>query len=114
MTRTITFAFFFTFYLFGCGSAPKPVVVTKEVLTPVPVGCITAEAEQWLFGTPEWADTPEAIAQAENIAARVQLMISGRLQRDNWIEDAMEQLKICLRAPHQSRVEVTPAPATLP
>ena len=91
--RVAIFSFFFTFYLFGCASAP-PIVQTQIVKVPVATPCISESAARWLYGF-QWADTNEAIQQAENHEARVNLMIAGRIARDGWIEQALSQIKIC-------------------
>jgi hypothetical protein len=96
--RIMIFAFFVTFYVFGCASRP-PIIQVQEVLTPMPTPCVSEEAKAWLEGTRVWPDNRHAIVTAPNHEARVNLMIAGRIARDGWIEDAIEQLQICAELP---------------
>lgn len=64
--------------LTGCAKAdPQPVIVTKIVDRPVAVSCVPEGYSK----RPAYVDSPEALKAAPDAAARLQLLIAGRIQR---------------------------------
>lgn len=57
-----------------CASTPQ--IEVREVKVPVPVPCAADPGPD-----PVYADTDEALRQAPDLFARVQLLVAGRLQR---------------------------------
>lgn len=68
----------------GCASAPQTVEV------PVAKSCLVE-----IDNKPTFPDTKEAILAAGNIAARVNLILAGRLLRDKRIDDLEAALSGC-------------------
>ena len=79
------FAGIFLVALCGCASAPITVAVPVAVKCSVEVG-----------PAPEFPDTKEAILGTENIATRVNLLLAGRILRDNRIGELTSALDGCL------------------
>lgn len=77
-------AFFIGSFLSACASAPQTVEV------PVAKSCLVE-----IDNKPTFPDTKEAILAAENIAARVNLILAGRLLRDKRIDDLEAALSGC-------------------
>jgi type IV pilus biogenesis protein CpaD/CtpE len=72
--------------LAGCASTPP----TQTVDIPVAVSCAIE-----IDNRPAFPDTHDALSAAENIEARVNLIIAGRLLRDKRIDDLEAALSGC-------------------
>jgi hypothetical protein len=64
----------------ACATVPEPRILTREVKVMVPVPCAVAPPAK-----PTYADTPEAVRGAPNLAERLKLFLAGREQRDGYI-----------------------------
>jgi len=69
-------------------------VVVKTVTLPVPVNCTVAIPPE-----PVYADNPETLHAAPDILAAVKLLLIGRLQRMNVIDEQKAALSGCAGAP---------------
>jgi len=79
-------------------ATPEPKIITKTVTVPVPVSC-TVE----IPAEPVYADSAWALHDAPDILSAVKLLLIGRLQRMNVIDEQKAALSGC----------GTAAPATL-
>ena len=70
--------------------APEPKIITKTVTIPVPVSCTVA-----IPAEPAYADTVQALHNAPDILAAVKLLLIGRLQRMNVIDEQKAALSGC-------------------
>lgn len=73
---------------------PVPVVQYIETKVPVPVPC-----DPDIGPEPAYVDTPEAVAAAPDIYARVVLVLAGRLQRIARDEVKSAALEECRKPP---------------
>ncbi len=90
--------------LCGCASTPAPITV----LVPVATKCAVDVGP-----TPDFPDTKEAILANENIAARVNLLLAGRLLRDRRIDELTSALDGCLSTGEDQAPSQAPS-ASLP
>ena len=81
--------------IFGCAT-PRTIEVvrTVEVKVPVAVACAVQ-----VPAPPDYPDTGAQLRSAQNIEARVNRVLAGRLLRDQYIDELEAALTGCTRPP---------------
>ena len=74
----------------ACTTSPEPRVEVQRVLVPVPTFCEVEIPQQ-----PQYQDTRESLKQAQDLYNKSQLILSGREQRDGYIEELEGALNSC-------------------
>jgi hypothetical protein len=84
--------------LAGCTShvqsTPEPIVVIQKVNVPVVAGCVP----RTLGAAPDYVDTNSALRLAPDGAVRYQLLIAGRLQRGDRLNELELVVRSCPKA----------------
>lgn len=78
--------------LAGCATRPaEPVVKVTEVRIPVPVTCVPST----LRAEPSYPDTAAAIKASPGPGDLLQLLMAGRILRDQWLSEVRPVLAVC-------------------
>lgn len=78
--------------LAGCATRPaEPVIRTVEVRVPVPVTCVPSG----LRAEPAYPDTTAAIKASPGPGDLLQLLMAGRILREQWLSEVRPVLALC-------------------
>lgn len=76
--------------LTACATTPEPRIEIREVKVPIAVKCAVDPGPESPF-----SDTPEALRAAEDIFAKVRLLLAGRAQRDARLTELKASVSGC-------------------